>query len=430
MNSGHKKRILFGVAAVAIAAALFWILTVAIPRQKEHNWREHYRDASRDPYGLYVISHLLENYFPDHSFQRIRTPIAQVLPLERGQPQSSYVFIGEAMYGDTADIRVLLEYAALGNTVLLSCKSIPDALMAYLYHPEDCDQNEWEDYAWRLADSVSLRLLHPDLQSGTSCTCWVEVEGEVSSHAWHYIDSKFMCPGRDGFTPIGMGGRDINFAAITSGNGTIFLHTTPVVFTNYHQRRREAAAYAGAVFSHLPKGRIYWDEFSRVPESTGRSQNQSSSPSSSGWDDSPLAFLLSHPPLAWAWYLLLALALLYLLFRAKRRQRIIPTLPANINASRELIRNIGHLYYTEKKPSLLAALKFKLFLHDVRERYRLISKDPGDAFVEELAGKSGVNTALIREIVVQQQSLPMSYNQDESLAKLHALISDFYRQCR
>ena len=63
--------------------------------------------------------------------------------------------------------------------------------------------------------------------------------------------------------------------------------------------------------------------------------------------DSPLRFILSQPALKWAWYLLLAGVLIFIIFNLRRTQRPIPILPKNLNTSVEFVKTIGNLYYQE-----------------------------------------------------------------------------------
>lgn len=425
LKNSNKKIYLLGILLLSIVALVFWLLLQSGKGGTRYNWREHYRGDSRDPYGVTVIRQLLKGYFPGQPFKEIKSSIAEELPLNKNQPVSSYVFVGEAMFYDTADIRVLMEYIALGNTVFLSCKTVPQGLIDYLYDPEICETEEWEDISWFVDDSVTLSLLHPTFGNTNRFDYWYDVKDQVQYHEWHYLDSAYLCADNYLMTAIGKVKKEVNFIKIDQGLGTILLHTTPIAFTNYHLRRESGKAYIESVLSHLPEGPVYWDSFSQIPEFTGRSQNNSRLPSN-GWDDSPLTFMLSHPPLAWAWYLLLILVLIYLVFRARRRQRIVPVLPANRNTSKEFIENIGRLYYLQDNPQQLANLKFRLFLHDVREKYHIAFKEPDDAFVLELSRKSGVDSSVIKAIVQCHKELPTEYDQHAALQKLHGLMESFY----
>jgi len=77
--------------------------------------------------------------------------------------------------------------------------------------------------------------------------------------------------------------------------------------------------------------------------------------------------------LAWAWYLIAAMAITWLIFRAKRRQRVIPVLPKNENSSYEFISTIAHLHFREKNYAGLSVQGMRHFLAQLRERYGLVA---------------------------------------------------------
>ncbi len=45
----------------------------------------------------------------------------------------------------------------------------------------------------------------------------------------------------------------------------MFIHTNPLVFTNYFLTKKDKMAYVSGVFSHLDGTDVIWDEYSKVP---------------------------------------------------------------------------------------------------------------------------------------------------------------------
>ena len=144
--------------------------------------------------------------------------------------------------------------------------------------------------------------------------------------------------------------------------------------------------YVERVLSHIDKGPILWDITLESSESPGRNR---------GFSNSPLKYILSQPPLAWGWYILLGMAVLYLIFRAKRRQRVIPVLEKNENTSLEFINTIGRLYFIQNNHRQLALEKMKLFLGFIREHYHLPTREINDAFKKQLIVKAKERTAAV-----------------------------------
>lgn len=126
-------------------------------------------------------------------------------------------------------------------------------------------------------------------------------------------------------------------------------------------------AYAEKVFAHLADAPIYWDVSSRTSEQIARRLNEPSyQPRNRGLSaKGPMQYVLSQPSLAWAWYLTLIMSLLYLLFRAKREQKVIPVLAEKKNTSLAFVTTIGRLYFLQNQHKDLIMKKMQFFF----ERY-------------------------------------------------------------
>lgn len=206
-----------------------------------------------------------------------------------------------------------------------------------------------------------------------------------------------------------------------------------MAFSNFYVKEAEGLDYADKVLAYLNKGPIYWDHYSdfesayrrtwgRRPPRTTRSIQA----------DSPLQYILSQPPLAWAWYVGLSLAVLYLLFRAKRKQRIIPILEPNTNTSMEFIATIGQLYFRQNSHRKLAIQKWRLFLGFVRDRYHLPTRELDDAFIGKLAERSGIDKETLQPIFRLARNIERSevFLSENTLIDLHKALDGFYRNCK
>src|SRR5690606_3172074 len=148
-----------------------------------------------------------------------------------------------------------------------------------------------------------------------------------------YFSDRIFCDSTRSITPLGYqedGG--VNFIRIAAGNGNLYLHSNPLVFTNYFLTNEENVAYASAVFSHLRGKGIVWDEYSKIPFAGNNNAY-----------NSPLYYILQQPSLKYAWWLLLLTVLLYVVFAARRTQRVIPVIDPKTNSSLEFVNLISSL---------------------------------------------------------------------------------------
>jgi len=214
------------------------------------------------------------------------------------------------------------------------------------------------------------------------------------------------------------------------GDGAFYLQTSPIAFTNLYQTKKQGQTYTEIIMAHLPTETIYWDEFSNVPAAIGRNKNWANNDPLTP-REGPLDYILSQPPLAWAWYLLLSLGLLYLLFRAKRRQRMIPVLAPNRNTSLEFISTIGRLHFTGKNHRRIALQQMDLLESFIRSKYKLSTQDKTETFIKNLSRIAEIEEALLAKMFLIQKNIKSSkFTTDKTLIELHKLTDYFYKNCR
>lgn len=419
----NRQHIIIAIVAIIIALVFFLIFS----GKNKINWEEHYRKGGTDPYGTFVVQNLLEKYFEEEEFTVLKDSINGVLPLEKNA--GTYVFIGQAMFLDSADTQALLDFVEVGNKAFIAGKTIPFDLINYIYY-DDCEDFYWDDYLNYQDTIARLDFRHDNFQTDTTFDFQYYKRGEAAHYSWSYFDAGIFCEEDYTFVPLG----DIessltNFAKASYGEGEFYFHTTPLAFTNISLLEESGLEYATKVFSHLSKGDIYWDEYSRIPEAVSRLRNQSSYRTFES--EGPLKYVLSQPSLAWAWYLLLATGLLYLIFRAKRRQRVIPVLEKNTNTSLEFIGTIGRLYFLQNNHRKLALQKMKLFLGYVRDRYHLQTKELDEQFVNQLVSRSEIPKTIIDKILLFHTNIENSqFVSENTLVDFHHEMEKFYKNCK
>jgi hypothetical protein len=220
-----------------------------------------------------------------------------------------------------------------------------------------------------------------------------------------------------------LNGTYLNFVLVNYGEGRFLLHTTPIAFSNYSLLRTDARLYAERVLSFLSEGNIYWDASSRIPESVGRTRNNTNDSEEPGI----LTYILKQRSLAWAWYLLIGTSLLWVAFRAKRRQRVIPVLKPNENASSEFIGTIADMHFQEKSYRSISVQAFRHFLQHLRDRYGIVIHLNHNGMLSDsstsaarLSYLSGISEAEILDIFDQYTAIAR-YEPTEQM------MTDFYQ---
>lgn len=395
--------------------------------KRPYSWEESYRLDSKGPYGTHVAFEVLKGSAKPAKTVLMRDSLAGVLPSEAG-PGANYVFIGGNMFIDEIGMEALLDFVAAGNNAFVAVQAVPYPLIKKIY-PDDCNTTyyDWDGYGFIDKKTVELSLIHPGLEPDKPVGYQYRYYKDFVSYPWGFIEDAHFCNAPEGFAKLGqINEKYVNFARVPYEDGFFYLHTTPLAFTNYHLLRPDALRYADRVFSHLGPGPVYWDEGRKYPADSFMS---SPPPSLKGLSaKGPLTYILSQPPLAAAWYLVLLMGLLFLLVRSRRRQRIMPVLEPNANTSLEFVSTIGRLYFLQNNHRGLCLQKMRLLQQDIRDRYGLHSREMDDAFTAKLLAKSEVKKELLDKIFLIHKNIQSSnIVTDNTLAQFHGLIEEFYK---
>lgn len=170
------------------------------------------------------------------------------------------------------------------------------------------------------------------------------------------------------------------------GKGEIFLVSTPLMFTNYGILDNHNASYAFRLLSYM-KGK----PLIRI-EAYGTHSDK---------PRTPLRYILSEPPLRWAVYSIIILLILFMVFTARRRQRIIPVVKTPPNRSFEFMQLISNLYYQRHDNGEILKMKHLYFCAEVKS---LIGVDlqeniPDESDYRRLAEKTGMENQLLSKLL-------------------------------
>jgi hypothetical protein len=143
----------------------------------------------------------------------------------------------------------------------------------------------------------------------------------------------------------------------------------------------------------------------------------------------PLRFILTTEPLRWAYYLTLISILFFIVFEAKRKQRIIPVIKPLTNTTLEFVGTIGNLYYQRGDHKNIAEKKIQFFLDQIHSSYFINTANKDEAYLSLLTKKSGVPEETIQELfktinqISEQEKISVT-----QLTLLNKLIEKFHQK--
>lgn len=389
--------------------------------EKRFQWYESFRADSDQPYGTLFIRKMLEEYHPEGTFTfNDKTPLKRLFDSVDTKEFNSYVFIGQSLYLDEEDVRAMVNFVDGGGDVFIACLEPPLEVLNSLYFQECGIQ---VGYQTNEVDSVNMNFFHDTLYRDKGFQYAFRYGSDDHPYSWNYVSDELFCDSTSALVPLGrQEGDHVNFIKISAGNGNLYVHSNPLVFTNYFLAKQEKVDYVSSVFSHLPGKNVVWDEYSKIPFSGNNNAY-----------NSPLYYILQQPSLKYAWWLLLVTVVLYIFFFAKRQQRVIPVLEPKSNTSLQFVNLISALHYQNENHLDMAKKKMRYFLYFVRSKYGIHAEKFTEFHIRKLADKSRVNVNDVQAIFDQYQLIEEKFQhtiEANRLLNLYYSIENFYSRCK
>jgi hypothetical protein len=423
VKNRNKALIVGGCALLVLLFLLVW----AANRKTRYQWKETFRSAEGQPYDLSIFHELLGQY-SEGGLEDVRQRPRAVLGSGLGREGANYIFVGEFPHYDIEDVDSILAFVAAGGHALISAKSF----WLNASFPTTCLSTASNFQAAVYDQRVALWLADSVVAVGGADSLCFAPKGIPENYAWSAFDSSFAeVVATCGIRTIGwlgsQGTRYPNGLQVPYGAGQLILHATPLAFTNIQMLRPGAHGYASGICSYLRPGKIRWDAASHKPLPLPSDEAENQPPNARGFEQSPLRYLLTQDELRWAWYLLLAVAALFVLFRSKRRQRIVPIVRPLRNTSLAFVESVGRLYFQQNDDRRLVHRIMKQFLYHLRTRYYLEIKEDEIGAAPRIALKSGVPEERIREIFSLFERYRMADVGHDQLRDFHRAVDYFYR---
>ena len=199
--------------------------------------------------------------------------------------------------------------------------------------------------------------------------------------------------------------------SVPYGKGEVIFVSSPLLFTNYGMLEGNTSVYIFRLMSYLADLPVY------------RTEAYVKTDAMLVAEQSPFREFIKRPPLRWALYLALLGVVLFMIFTARRRQRVIPIISKPANRSLEFIQLIGTLYYQRKDHVDLVRKKFKLFAEELRKTAGVDISDVNtdDSEYQLLAEKTGMNCDRLKK-VIRQIRLVLHSEGNISVEEMRSLI--------
>ena len=378
---------------------------------KKTNWRENYKEKSKSPFGNYIVFNESNELFKDQTVTKLKENIYDYLLFETDIDSSktyNYICLKHNGYKHTNEgVTELLDFVSKGNNAFLAFNNFKDTLQSSLkFTTNNLDK--------KVFSIPKLKKLKGklDLKNNRYTKTDYSFDRNIRRNYFLEFDDKITKI----LGTIEVDGEKVpNFIKIKHGKGAFFLHLHPIAFTNYYLLN-DKETYTERVFSHIPKGDVLWDPHIKSSKYSERKEDK----------NSVFKFFLEHKTLTWFLIVSLVGLLLFMLFNARRKQRIIPIIEPLKNSTVEFTQTIANLYLKEQDHKNLVDKKIAYFLEKVRSKYLLSTSNLNSDFIEKLASKSGNELQktkyLVNTIITLNKRAECS---EEELVVLHKMIENF-----
>ncbi|SFZ93904.1 protein of unknown function [Flaviramulus basaltis] len=389
------------IIALIVAAAM----AIGIKQTKTVDWEESFDEKSNKPYGVSIFYKELPKLFKNQKIRTVYHQPASYLSanVENGYgdhvAEATFVIIGNSDYLEDDSIDELLNFVDAGNTLFIS-----DYFFSQKLHDTlDIDI----DYVLNEKDSISHQSLK---YSNTEDIIIDKNTGDNYFARFDSINYKVL-----GHSKIDY--KHANFIQVPFGSGNIYLHLEPKAFTNYNLLKDDRYKYVEGIISYLPENNVYFDSYTKIQTGyNGEAEKESN-----------LSWFLEQLSFKWAWYTAVIFGILFMIFNAKRRQRIIKIIKPLQNTTVAFVKTVSNLYFETQDHKNLINKKITYFLEKIRTDYNLDTSVLNDEFIEKLASKTGKKKEDIKKLIDYINWL-RSKNEffEENLVKLNRHIEAFY----
>jgi hypothetical protein len=369
-----------------------------------------FAQRSKKPMGTYTAFQMFKAQFPSYFVYNHKKGFKDVAAQIEGS-RNLYFIVADEFYIDKDEVELMLEYAGSGNQLFIAASYISPLLLDTLHLDV---WNYYNQISLFTGNDSPLKMRRTDVLLANSDTT------AKNKYGFFYYSMKdyFKKVDTAGATVLGYNENNKpNFITVPYGNGRIFLHLHPEVFSNYFLLKEKNHEYFEQLMSYMNTNRksVYWSDFYRM----GIYPQESFS---------AFRVFMKHKPLRWALFIAIFSLLTYLLLALIRRQRAIPVRIPNTNSSVSFVETIGRLYLQRKDHHNIVHKMITYFLEKVRRHYYLNTSVITPEFISSLSKKSGVAETEVKSTFQYIHQLQeASEITDAQVLELHSRLLPFFK---
>ena len=385
------------ILCILVFLALVFVVQYRMPRR--FNWQESFSPYSTQPFGCKIFDNVLASTLPngyevtEKTFYQLKNDSVETF-------RTVIVHNHRRSFSDL-DIESMLKMAERGDKIVLIGNDFQHEINDTLGVSTIVDwQSKLPDFGNVKGDYFRTPLI-----------LWVRWEGDSVAYDsrvfegypklleyYIVIDTDSDAVKRE-HKPLAISPKGENWKVVLEipvGKGSIYLVSAPLLFTNYGILDDECRDFVMRVLTQVADRPVvrttaYLPNIGKYTEE----------------EQSPLRYFLAQPPLRWTIYLTMLTVIVFMVFTARRRQRVIPIVKEPENRNREFVGLIATLYEQRRDYRDLVLKKFTYFAEELRREQHLDITDAADddRNIGLLAQRTGINADEIATLIAELRQL-------------------------
>lgn len=419
MNKQTKIGVIVGII---VAMFLFvWLFTSGENAEKDKrakfissNWNSRFQVDDKKPMGLYLLTALTQAHLDtNHQVSVVTDWIDMDSIFENDKSKKTFFFVGNNFGLKSDEIDTILSEVKKGSSLFLSFNDLTENLFSKLFY-EYKTKYEYDDHVNVFSDKHKFKMINL-FQNDTVATDWKAFE-KVQSLGPHKSLSSFM--------------EMSNYIKVKHGDGYLFFHTNPEMFYNYQLKRLPGFKYAEFTLNQLSSEQdVYLLELGRLTDNYGNQDVDDDSGEDGKVDDSYFKLIFQNPTLLTALLLSILGIVLFIIFRSKRTEPIVPYIAKKKDMTLAFTETITSIYFAKRHPYGLLQVQRKNFYATIQKHFFIdLNRGSEHKVLDVLAEKCNMERAEIDELVNMLETKEASRISDQYITDVNKKMHSFYRK--
>nr|WP_294862497.1 hypothetical protein [uncultured Fluviicola sp.] len=411
----NRKVIISFLAFALFIGLVVWFLDGAggdsarhVQKRYSSDWKKVYGLKDENPRNISFFMDLLDVHVKDSIYNLKYWSDLDTIP---NHEEATYLFIGDE-FGADEYYDSIMHYADSGATVFLSFNH----LTSNLYERHFKEGAFYWDYSKVLFAWIG----------DTTVPFYYVYENDTINEDWYsFSETEIIDTNYRSY----MYAMKHPFAFYEKHHkGKVHFHSIPNLFENYQVIQPNGYAHARIVLNKIPKDKPVIFLTCGINDSSRQISNDENEDDGSEKEDTSLIqFILKNPALRLAFLLFIVLLLLYVFFRAKRKEEILSGYNQKRNMSLAFVETLSSIYISRNSPIGVLQVIRKNFYSAINRHFYidLSRKENLEQNLEKLIAKVPYDPEKIRDLVRSLDSRKNNVD-NKHLGAVNAKIRAFY----